>query len=71
VIIGAGIVGITAAWFLAKQGISVAVCEKGVVAGEQSGRNWGWVRVQGRDRREMPMAMHAMRIWRGRRQGTG
>jgi glycine/D-amino acid oxidase-like deaminating enzyme len=71
VIIGAGIVGITAAWFLAKQGISVAVCEKGVVAGEQSGRNWGWVRVQGRDRREMPMAMHAMRIWRGLAEEIG
>jgi glycine/D-amino acid oxidase-like deaminating enzyme len=71
VIIGGGIAGISAAWFLAKQGIDVVVCEKGVVAGEQSGRNWGWVRVQGRDRREMPMAMHAMRIWRGLAEEIG
>ena len=71
VIIGAGIVGVTTAWFLAKQGIDVTVCEKGVVAGEQSSRNWGWVRVQGRDKREMPMAMHAMRIWRGMAEEIG
>jgi glycine/D-amino acid oxidase-like deaminating enzyme len=71
VIIGGGIVGISTAWFLAKQGIDVVVCEKGVVAGEQSGRNWGWVRVQGRDRREMQIAMHAMRIWRGLAEEIG
>jgi glycine/D-amino acid oxidase-like deaminating enzyme len=71
VIIGAGIVGVTAAWFLAKQGINVTVCEKGLVACEQSSRNWGWVRVQGRDKREMPMAMHAMRIWRGLAEEIG
>jgi glycine/D-amino acid oxidase-like deaminating enzyme len=71
VIIGAGILGIATAWFLTKQGITVTVCEKGLVAGEQSSRNWGWVRVQGRDRREMPMAMHAMRIWRGLAEEIG
>ena len=47
-IIGGGIVGCSAAYFLAKQGVSVALFEKGRVAGEQSGRNWGWVRQQGR-----------------------
>lgn len=71
VIIGAGILGISTAWFLTKQGIKVTVCEKGLVAGEQSSRNWGWVRVQGRDKREMPMAMHAMRIWRGLAEEIG
>jgi len=71
VIIGAGIVGVMAAWFLTKQGINVTVCEKGLVAGEQSSRNWGWVRVQGRDKREMPMAIEAMRIWRGLAEEIG
>jgi len=64
VIIGGGIVGIATAWFLAKQGIAVVVCEKGHIAGEQSGRNWGWVRQQGRDAREMPMIVESLRIWR-------
>ena len=64
VIIGGGIIGVSAAWFLAKRGIDVVVCEKGHVAGEQSGRNWGWVRQQGRDPREMPMIVESLRIWR-------
>ncbi|MGH8194132.1 MAG: NAD(P)/FAD-dependent oxidoreductase [Woeseiaceae bacterium] len=53
------------AWFLARQGIDVVLCEKGHIAGEQSGRNWGWVRQQGRDLRELPMMIESMRIWRG------
>ena len=64
VIIGGGIVGVSTAWFLARQGVSVALCEKGFIAGEQSSRNWGWVRVQGRDPREVPMMLESLRIWR-------
>ena len=71
VIIGGGIVGISTAWFLARQGIDVVVCEKGHVAGEQSGRNWGWVRQQGRDAREMPMIVESLRIWRGLEEEIG
>ncbi|MCH8118051.1 MAG: FAD-binding oxidoreductase, partial [Proteobacteria bacterium] len=51
VIIGGGIIGVSTAWFLARQDVDVVLCEKGHIAGEQSGRNWGWVRVQGRDTR--------------------
>jgi glycine/D-amino acid oxidase-like deaminating enzyme len=65
VVIGGGIVGVSTAWFLAKQGIDVVLCEKGHIAGEQSGRNWGWVRQQGRDTREMAMIVESLRIWRG------
>ncbi len=63
VIIGGGIVGVSTAWFLARQGVDVVLCEKGHIAGEQSGRNWGWVRVQGRDTREIPMMLESLRIW--------
>ena len=63
VIIGAGIIGITTAWFLAKQGIKVLVCDKGRVAGEQSSRNWGWIRQQGRDEAELPIMMESMALW--------
>jgi len=65
VVIGGGIVGVATAWFLAKQGVNVTLCEKGHVAGEQSGRNWGWVRQMARDTREMPMMIESMRIWAG------
>jgi len=71
VVIGGGIVGVSTAWFLAKQGVSVALCEKGYIAGEQSGRNWGWVRVQGRDTREIPMMQESLRIWAGLKDEIG
>jgi len=71
VIIGGGIIGVSTAWFLAKQGVNVTLCEKGHIAGEQSGRNWGWVRQQGRDTREMPMIVESLRIWRGLEQEIG
>jgi len=64
VIIGGGIVGVSTAWFLARNGVDVALCEKGFIAGEQSSRNWGWVRQQGRDLRELPMMIDSMRIFR-------
>ena len=41
------------------------VCEKGRVAGEQSGRNWGWVRQQGRSPIELPLMMESLRLWQG------
>ena len=65
VVIGAGIVGTTASYFLARRGVRVLLCEKGRVAGEQSSRNWGWVRQQGRDYAELPIMMESNRIWRG------
>jgi len=71
VIIGGGIVGVSTAWFLARQGIDVVLCEKGHIAGEQSGRNWGWVRQMARDTREMPMMIESMRIWEGLAEELG
>ncbi len=63
VIIGGGIIGVSTALFLAERGVDVVLCEKGVLGGEQSSRNWGWVRVMGRDRREIPLAIEALKIW--------
>ncbi len=71
VIIGGGIVGVSTAWFLAQDGVNVVVCEKGHVAGEQSSRNWGWIRKQGRDVRELPMMIESHRIWRSFEEETG
>ncbi|MEP1206482.1 MAG: FAD-binding oxidoreductase [Rhizobiaceae bacterium] len=64
VIIGGGIAGISTALELVDRGLKVAVCEKGVIAGEQSSRNWGWCRQMGRDPRELPLMKISMRAWR-------
>ena len=63
VIIGAGVMGIFSALYLARAGKKVLVCEKGRVAGEQSSRNWGWIRQQERDEAELPIVTEALRLW--------
>ena len=62
-IIGGGIVGACAAYEMALKGLSVALLEKGHIGGEQSSRNWGWVRQQNRDLFELPMAMYSLDRW--------
>src|SRR5471030_1621063 len=64
VVIGGGIIGVSTALFLAEKGISVAVCEKGPIAGEQSSRNWGWCRATHRDLRELELSLESLKLWR-------
>ncbi|MDQ2704895.1 MAG: FAD-binding oxidoreductase [Pseudomonadota bacterium] len=63
VVIGGGIIGASTALELAEQGLKVALCEKGDVGCEQSGRNMGWVRLSHRDPREMPLMVESVRLW--------
>ncbi|NVO56484.1 FAD-binding oxidoreductase [Rhodobacteraceae bacterium B1Z28] len=65
VVIGGGIIGVSTALELVERGNSVLLCEKGQIAGEQSSRNWGWVRLGMRDPREIPLMQEALRIWQG------
>lgn len=64
VIIGGGVVGVFTALNLVEAGKRVLLCEKGRIAGEQSSRNWGWIRQQGRDEDELPIAMQSVQIWK-------
>ncbi|MEX0329592.1 MAG: NAD(P)/FAD-dependent oxidoreductase [Ruegeria sp.] len=71
VIIGGGIIGSSTALELAERGVSVLLCEKGQIAGEQSSRNWGWVRLGLRDPREIPLMQVAQHAWQGMDERVG
>jgi len=71
VVIGGGVIGVSSAYHLARKGLSVALVEKGHVAGEQSSRNWGWCRQQGRARAEIPLAREALRLWEELQEEAG
>ena len=63
VIIGAGIIGCSTAYFLAKKGLKVLLLEKNAAVGlEASGRCACGVRQQGRTA-ALPLAMASVRLW--------
>ena len=62
-VIGGGIVGCAAAYYLAKKGFQVVVLEKGAGVGLQaSGNNGGGVRQHSR-RAALPLAMESVKLW--------
>jgi len=63
VVIGGGVIGVSTALYLARSGHRVVLLEKGRIAAEQSARNWGWIRQQGRDPDELPIMMEAIGLW--------
>ena len=65
IIVGSGVIGCAAAYYLAKKGTSVIVLDKDESIGNGgSARNGGGVRQSGRDPRELPLAMYAVeRLW--------
>jgi glycine/D-amino acid oxidase-like deaminating enzyme len=63
VIIGGGIIGASTAFYLAKAGIPVVLCEKGVIAGEASCRSVGQVASAGLAPIKMPLLSESKRLW--------
>ena len=63
VIVGGGIMGSATAYELARRGSDVVLLEKDAAGGHQSTRAWGFVRQQGRDLAELPLAIASNRLW--------
>lgn len=62
-IVGGGIIGLAAAYELARSGVSVVLIEKDTAGTEQSSRNWGYTRQQARHAAEVPLAVGALKRW--------
>ncbi len=58
VVIGAGVTGLSAAWWLARDGYDVVVLDKGIVGWEASGRNGG-----GCSHYQSPLFVEEQRLW--------
>ena len=58
VVVGAGVTGLSAAWWLARSGLDVLVLDKGVVGWEASGRNGG-----GASHYHSPLFHEEQRLW--------
>lgn len=71
VVIGGGIVGCMTALELAKSGLKPVLLEKGAIGHEQSSRNWGYIRQQGRADPEIPLMVEARDAWAGFEEYTG
>ncbi|GAB2786919.1 FAD-binding oxidoreductase [Halomonas shantousis] len=71
VIIGGGIIGLTAALALSERNIPVVVLEKGRLAAEQSSRNLGWIRKTSRHAEDIPLAQAADRLWASMAERVG
>jgi len=65
VVIGGGLVGSAIAYYLAKQGISVALCEKGAIGCEASGRSQGVVAGIGLSPVKLPLVQQSQQLWSG------
>lgn len=71
VIVGGGLMGCSAAFFLRQRGLSVTLLETDLVGRQASGTNFGNVRRQGRPIHQLPLANRALAIWRNARALVG
>jgi sarcosine oxidase subunit beta len=58
IVVGGGVSGLSAAWWLARSGVDVLVLDKGIVGWEASGRNGG-----GASHFQSPLFAEEQRLW--------
>ncbi len=64
VIIGGGIIGISLAYYLAKEGVDVCIVEKKQLAMGSSGRCAGGIGQSHREEPDLPLAKFAVQLWK-------
>lgn len=62
-VIGAGVMGASAAFHLAERGVDTIVVEKASPGGEASGTTAGTLAVQNRPRAAIPLVQHSLNLW--------
>jgi sarcosine oxidase, subunit beta len=62
-VVGAGVVGLSTAYWLAKAGAKVVVLDKGAAAWEASGRASGYLSLRGETPIEASVAAEAQKLW--------
>jgi sarcosine oxidase, subunit beta len=70
-IVGGGLMGCSAAFFLRRRGVSVTLLETDLVGRQASGTNFGNVRRQGRPIMQLPLANRAIETWRKSKELLG
>ena len=63
VIVGAGVTGLSAAWWLARNGVDTVVVEKGVIGAEASSRNGGDISHRAYEPPVVPLAAESLNLW--------
>jgi glycine/D-amino acid oxidase-like deaminating enzyme len=71
VVVGGGILGTATALSLAELGLRVALCEKGVIAGEASSRAMGYIDSQMADPARFALMARNRQLWRQANARTG
>jgi glycine/D-amino acid oxidase-like deaminating enzyme len=64
VVIGGGIIGISLAYFLAKEGVDVCRVEKKSLAMQSSGRCAGGIGQSHREEPDLPLAKFSVQLWK-------
>ena len=64
VVIGGGLLGCLTTLNLAERGVSVALCEKGVIAGEASGTSAGMIEYEHLSPLKLELIARSMELWR-------
>jgi sarcosine oxidase subunit beta len=64
VIIGGGIIGVSMAYFLAKEGVDVCIIERKNIGLESSGRCGGGIGQSHREMVDLPIAKYSVQMWK-------